>query len=198
MIPITAIASIAGTAYGAIQEGKQRRKMDQERQKWSTENEAIYNQDYHSDYLKRADSQSVIKNMRDEMKKQNQVDQNVSAVTGASPEVMNARKERRNKAMTNLYSNISANGAQFHDRAKGRYLARKQSLQGMENDIDAQKAMSANNLLYNGLNGLATTDWASMVTSKVNYNKNGIEDMFDDQGNLLKMETPKVGLQIKK
>lgn len=150
-----------------------------ERQKWNVENESLYNQDYYADYLKRADNQSLIKNMRDETKKQNVVDQNVAAVTGASPEAINAGKERRNRAMSNVYSNIAARGAEFQDRAKGRYMARKQALQGMEYDVEAQKAQSANNLMYNGIAGLATTDWGSILKSGASPGKIDIKTIED-------------------
>ena len=158
------IASIAQTGYGAIKEGQERKRMAGERQKWNAENEALFNADYYSDYTQRADAQNVIRQMRDQMKKQEKVDQNVAAVTGATPEVMNAGKERRNKAMTDAYANIAANAVQYKDRAKGRYLSRKGQLQGLEYDTMNQTAQSANNVMYGGLKGLASTDWAGIVT----------------------------------
>lgn len=158
------IASIAQTGYGAIKEGQERKRMAGERQKWGAENEALFNADYYSDYTKRADSQNIIRQLRDQMKKQDKVDQNVAAVTGATPEVMNAGKERRNKVMTDAYANIAANAMQYKDRAKGRYLSRKAQLQGMEYDVMNQNAQSANNVMYNGMKGLAATDWAGIVS----------------------------------
>lgn len=157
------IASLAGSAYGAIQEGQERKRMAAERQKWNAENEALFNQDYYSDYTKRADSQNVIRQMRNQQQNENKVDQNVAAVTGASPDAMNARKERRNKAMTDLYSNLGAVGAQWKDSVKGRYQARKQALQGLEYDTMNQRAQSANNLMYNGIKTLGSTDWSGLV-----------------------------------
>lgn len=164
------IANAGSTIYGAIQEGKQREQMANERQKWNADNEAMYNQDYYSDYTQRADAQNVIRQMRDQMKQQNQVEQNTAAVTGASPETVNAGKEARNKAITNLYGNIAAMGADYKERAKNRYVARKQALQGMEYDTMNQNATSANNLLYNGIRGAANTDWAGILGG---YNKVG-------------------------
>ena len=37
------VASLLQTGFGAIQEGRQRKQMASERQKWNAENEALYN-----------------------------------------------------------------------------------------------------------------------------------------------------------
>ena len=157
------IASLVGAGYGAIKEGQQRRAMQRTMNQWNADNESLFNKDYYGDYTKRADVQSVIKNMRDEMKKQNTVAQNTAAVTGASPEAVNAQKERSNTAMSKLYSGLAAQGQQFKDRAQNRYEARKQQLQGMQMQTDQENANSSNNLLYNGLSSLGKTDWASIL-----------------------------------
>jgi len=161
---LPAIASLISTGVGAIKEGQQREKMAKERQSWNAENEALFNKDYYSDYTQRADTQNLIKRMRDEMKSQNKIDENTAAVTGATPEVANAAKDSRNKAMTSVFSNIAAQGSTFKDRAKSQYLNRKTALQGMEYDNMDQNANSSNNLLYNGIKGMGATDWASIVS----------------------------------
>ena len=162
------IANLAQTAFGAVKEGQQRKRMAGERQKWNAENEALYNKNYYGDYTKRADSQNAIRQMDDQMKKADKVEQNVAAVTGATPEAINASKERRNKAVTSLYSNIGANAMQYKDAAEGRYQARKAQLQGMEYDSMEQTAQSAGNVMNNGIAGLAT-DWASLMTKPTDY-----------------------------
>ena len=129
------IASLAGAGYGAIKEGQQRKAMQRTMNQWNADNESLFNKDYYGDYTKRADVQSVIKNMRDEMKKQNTVAQNTAAVTGASPEAVNAQKERSNTAMSKLYSGLAAQGQQFKDRAQNRYEARKQQLSAASSTI---------------------------------------------------------------
>lgn len=174
------IANLAQTAFGAVKEGQQRKRMAGERQKWNAENEALYNKNYYGDYTKRADSQSAIRQMDDQMKKADKVEQNVAAVTGATPEAINASKERRNKAVTSLYSNIGANAMQYKDAAEGRYQARKAQLQGMEYDSMEQSAQSAGNVMNNGISGLAT-DWASLMTKPTDYKsieRNAANDIY--------------------
>jgi len=184
MLPyLPMIASLVSSGYGAIKEGQQRAEMAQERQKWNADNESLYNQDYYGDYTQRADAQNVIRQMRDQIKSQDKIDQNVAAVTGESPEAINAGKERRNKAMTDVYANLGAMGANYKERAKDRYIGRKQAMQGMEYDTMNQNAGSSNNLLYNGLSSLGETDWASVVgggKSAVGSNADGSHhDGFD-------------------
>ena len=157
------ISNAAQSLFGAASEGRKRRQMAAERAKWGAENEALFNKDYYADYTQRADAQNLIRQMREQNKKADKVEQNVAAVTGATPEAVNAGKERRNKMTTDVYSNIAANAMQFKESAKNRYLSRKQQLQGMEYDTMNQNAMSANNLISNGLKGLASTDWAGIV-----------------------------------
>ena len=174
------IANLAQTAFGAVKEGQQRKRMAGERQKWNAENEALYNKNYYGDYTKRADSQSAIRQMDDQIKKADKVEQNVAAVTGATPEAINASKERRNKAVTSLYSNIGANAMQYKDAAEGRYQARKAQLQGMEYDSMEQTAQSAGNVMNNGIAGLAT-DWASLMTKPTDYKsikRNAANDIY--------------------
>jgi len=177
LLPV--IANLAKTGYGAIQEGQQREEMRKERQKWGAQNEALFNTDYYSDYTKRADPQNVIRQMKDTMKKQNEVDQNTAVVTGATPEAVNAGKERRNRAMTNVYGNIAAMGSEFKDRTKGRYLQQKSALQGMEYDNMQQDAQSSNNLLYNGAKGMAGTDWAGILGGGVDNKNAGSNVKYD-------------------
>lgn len=157
---ISGISSI----FGADKEAKARAAMARERAKWNSENEALFNKDYYSDYTQQADAQNVIRQMREESKRQGQIENNVAAVNGTTAEAQNAAKERRNKFMTNLYAGIAANGQAYKERAKTNYLNRKANLQEMNYQDMSDKAQSANNLLYNGIGGLAATDWAGILS----------------------------------
>jgi len=163
VFPIAAVASLAQMGYGAVKEGQQRAKMGAERSKWSAENEALFNKDYYTDATKRADALNVIRLMREQNNKADKVEQNTAAVTGATPEAVNAGKERRNRGMTNLFGAIAAQGTAYKERTKDRYLARKTALEGLEYDDMAATAESAGNVMANGINGLATTDWAGIL-----------------------------------
>ncbi|NDV46108.1 hypothetical protein D0T49_03510 [Paludibacter sp. 221] len=169
---IPAIANIAQTAYGAVKEGEERKRMQRERNKWNAENEALFNKDYYSDYLQTAEAQNVIRQMRENMKRQSKAEQNNQVVTGATPEVAAANKEMRNRAVADLYGNLAARGQLRKDRAQDRYLSRKYSLQGLEYDTLGQQAQSANNMLYNGIKGLGNADWSSIINFGNNKGNN--------------------------
>ncbi len=186
------IANAAQTIVGAIGEGKQRDKMAAERSKWNAENNALFNKDYYSDYTQRADSQNVIRQLREQNKKADKVEQNVAAVTGSTPEAIGAGKERRNKMMTDVYANIAANSMKYKDTAKGRYLSRKSQLQGMEYDAMNQNAISSNNMISNGLRGMAT-DWAGVVGGYKPTLHNSANDMIYKPHTL---ETPQTAITL--
>lgn len=160
---IPAALNLVSSGVGAINEGKKRRQMNQRLNEMKDENQAFFNQDYYGDYTQRADAQNVIRQMRDALKEQSKRDEGSAVVTGATIESQAANKEARNKAMSNLFGNLGAMGEQFKERAKNRYLARKSALEGMEYDNILQDAQSSGNLLQNGLQGLASTDWASIL-----------------------------------
>jgi|ERR1035437_414837 hypothetical protein len=163
---IPTVVSLASTAFGMNAEANARQQQQQQQQQWNSENETLYNKDYYSDYTKRADAANVIKQMRDEMKKQTSVDNQTAVVTGETPEAQIAKKDSRNKSMSNLFGNLAAQGQQYKDRAENRYLARKSQLEGMAYDTTAQQAESGNNLLYNGIKGMGSTNWADVLGVK--------------------------------
>lgn len=182
LIPLA--TSLISSGVGAVQEGQQRGRMTAERGKWNADNEAMFNSDYYGDYTQRADVQNTIKQMRDEQKRQGEIDNNTAVVTGATPEAQVAAKDSRNKAMSSVFSNIAAQGSAFKDRTKAHYLQRKTSLQGLEYDEMDKTAGSANNLLYNGIKGMAGTDWAGIMGGGTNPQGNAVVDAA------MKLKTP--------
>lgn len=160
---LPAAMGVLQTGYGMIQEGRKRAEAKREREKWNRENEAWYNKEYNSDYTKRADVQNVIRQMRDEFKLQGDIDKGLQTVTGGTNEMELAQRDRRNRAMANLFGNLAAQGARHKDNVDREYRNRKYALQGLTHDEMNQEAQSANNLAYNGLKTLGGTDWASIM-----------------------------------
>ena len=163
---IPAIISAAQSIYGAISEGGKRKQMAREQEKWQAENNAWYNKNYYGDYMQRADVQNVIRKMREETQAQNRADQNSQAVLGTTNEVAVANKERRNRAIADLYGNLSAQGQRWKDNIDQQYRSRRYGIQGLQYDVMGQQAQSANNLLYNGIKGIGSTDWTSVFGGK--------------------------------
>jgi hypothetical protein len=188
---IPMIAGAASSLFGGIQQGRKNREMKKRSQamfgKMNADNEALFNEDYYSDYLQRADAQNVIRQMRDQFDRQAKRDENTAVITGATPESQAAAKNARAMAMSNLFGNLGAMGQRFKDNAKERYTRRKNALQDAEYNAElgtlARESESAGNLLYNGIGSLAGTDWASILGGK-------------KQGNILETISPSVGANI--
>jgi hypothetical protein len=157
-----AVTGLAGSVYGAIQEGKQRRRMNRQLDKMSSDNEVMYNTDYLGDYTQRADAQNIIRELRDTMNAQSRNDNNAAVVAGATPESLAAAKENRSKAVASVMGRLGAQGQQFKDRVKENYLNRKSQIEGMRLGQVSDNAASSNNMMYNGIKGIASTDWTSV------------------------------------
>jgi hypothetical protein len=178
LIPL--IISAASAAYGAIKQGKasraQKREMAAQKakvEKWNTENERMFNADYYSDYMQRADTQNVIRQMRDQLDRQTKRDTNTAVITGATPESQAVARNARTQAMSNLFGNLSAMGQQYKDRVREHYLSQKNNLrqmdyQGYLENIDMynRQMESAGNMTGNALGSMSGTDWASIFGKK--------------------------------
>lgn len=160
---LPAILSAGQAIYGGISEGRKRRQMGNEMNKWNAENEALYNKEYHSDYTQRADVQNIIRQMREESDRNRKIDEGKQVITGGTPQQALASQDRRNKAMSNLFSNLAGQGARHKDNVQGRYLNRKYGLQGMKYDDMSQDAASSGNMMNNGIQGLLGSDWAGIL-----------------------------------
>lgn len=160
---IPAALSLITSGVGAVQEGRKRREMASKMKGWNTENEAWYNKNYNQDYTQRADSQNVLRQMREEMDRQNKITANTAAISGSTNDAVLARKNQNNKTMASVFSNMAAQGARYKDNVDREYRYRKQNLQGMEYDELSQGAQSSNQLFQNGISGLAGTDWAGII-----------------------------------
>lgn len=160
---IPAVMSLIGAGIGGYSEGQKRRAMRRKMAQMDAENKVLFNADYYADWTQRADAQNIINKMRDDFRRQSKNDENAAVVTGSTIEAQAANKAGRNRAMSNLFSNLGAMGQRYKDGAKDRYLARKSRIEGMEYANLADSAQSSNNLLYNGISGLANMDWAGVL-----------------------------------
>ena len=116
------------------------------------ENTALYNKDYYSDYTQRSDTQKLMKQLRDNLGKNNKRAENMAVVTGATPEQQAVTKEQSNKVISDTFSNIGAMGQQWKDQVSNRYLSRRQNIADQRMGMMNQKAQSYENLMNTGLN----------------------------------------------
>jgi hypothetical protein len=156
MVPaiIAGAVGLGKAIFGGIKAAKQRRKMDTYLNEQEAENKSWYNANALSDYTQRADTQALMKQLRDTLGRQNKKAAGAAVVTGATVEEQAVQKELSNKVISDTFSNIGAMGQRWKDNITDRYLARKQSLAGQRMGIAAQKAASYESMMSSGLNSL--------------------------------------------
>ena len=94
--------------------------------------------------------------MRDEMRRQGQLEANAAVITGATPEATAARQYDRNRVMAGMVGNLGAMGEQFKQRARNRYLAGANQISMLDSQEAQRQALSGNNLMYNGIGALGS------------------------------------------
>lgn len=178
------IAGLGSAIWGGIKSGKERKRAQKElehaqesiRQEQGF-NDALFNREYHQDFLQRSESQAALKMLRDRMKRQNDAQAQMSVITGATPELVAKQKELSNQAVGDTVSQIAAHGSSVKDNILNRYQGMRQNFLNQELNIYGQKANLHNqnarqwaNLMSNGLNALS-----SSFTS----NENGSSGLVD-------------------
>ena len=143
---------LAGSLFGGYKAAKQRREINKRLNEQDAENTSFYNANALSDYTQRADSQNLLKQLRDNLTKQNKATANMAVVTGATPEQQAVAKEQSNKVISDTYSNLGAMGQQWKDRITDKYLARRENIANQRMGMMNDKAQSYENLMNTGLN----------------------------------------------
>jgi hypothetical protein len=149
----TAIGGVVGLGaglFGGAKVAQKRKRMEQYLRQQSAENQAWYNTNALSDYMQRADSQALLKHVRDNLYRQNRAAANTAVVTGATPEQQAVQKELSNKALSDTYSRLGAIGQQWKDNVTDKYLARKDMIGSGQMGMWNNQATGYENLMNNG------------------------------------------------
>jgi len=141
--------------YGLVNAGKKRKQMEQYLDQQDAENKAWYNENALSDYTQREDTQNLIRNLRENLDKRNQIASNTAVVTGATPEAQAVQKEQSNKVIADTYSNIGSMGQQYKDLITNRYLAMRNNLANQRMGMWGQQAQNYENLFSSGTQTIA-------------------------------------------
>ncbi|GAB6119217.1 hypothetical protein [Dysgonomonas termitidis] len=154
---IGGVVGLGASLIGGNKAAGQRKLMEDYLNRQDTENKSFYNANALSDYTQRTDVQNLMKQLRDNLGRQNKTIANTAVVTGATPEQQAVAKEQANKAISDTYANIGAMGRQWKDRVTDRYLSRRESIANQRMNIMQGKAQSGENLQSNGLNMLGNS-----------------------------------------
>jgi hypothetical protein len=153
---ISAGAGLVGTLWGGIKAGNERKRMNSYLDRQDTENRSWYNANALSDYTQRQDSQNLLKQLRDQLSKQNSAQANTAAITGATPEQQAVQKELSNKVISDVYSNLGAQGQAYKDRITDRYLQVKNNIANQRMGVMEGNAQSYENVMNGGINMIST------------------------------------------
>ena len=151
---VSGAVGLGGALFGGRKAAKKRREMNRLLNQQEAENTAWYNANALSDYTQRADAQNLMKQLRDNLGRQNKRAENMAVVTGATPEQQAVQKEQSNKVISDTFSNLVAMGQQWKDQITNRYLARKENIANQRIGMMGQSAQSYENLMGSGLNML--------------------------------------------
>lgn len=160
MDPISIISAgvgLGGAAYGAIKAGQERKRMESFLTSQEADNTARYNKDYFGDYTQRADTQALMKKLRENLQRSNTITNKTAAVTGATSEAVNVQKDQNNKVVTDTMSNVAAMGQQWKDRVQDRYLGMKNNYAQMRYGNMGANAASYENLMGNGISAMGSS-----------------------------------------
>lgn len=150
--------SIAGQAFGAIKGAKEAKKNQDLINKKQAENEADYNLNGQRSFLETNAAKDAVKAQNDALQDAQKNVAGRSAITGASDEAVVASNTGVQKNYSDAISRLAGAGTQYQQNEKRMYLARKDSLDSQQMQLNQQKSDAAANLVGNAgdlMNGLA-------------------------------------------
>lgn len=155
MIPLSLITTgigIAGAAGGMIGSAIENRKARAITDKQIAKNDAMFNQDYYSDYTQRADVQSAFARQREMMKENSNRNRNTSAVMGSTPEAAIASQKADNQALGETVNAVAGQASNFKQHAKDVYQANDNALMGQKANTYIEQGKQYSNLAGNAAN----------------------------------------------
>ncbi|MCD8266756.1 MAG: hypothetical protein LUC33_06330 [Prevotellaceae bacterium] len=113
------------------------------------QNQNWYNQRYNEDATQRADAQSMITKMQETLRQQNADAKGTAAVMGGTEESQAATKAANAQAIADTSSNIVQQADARKDSIEQQYLAQKNSLQDMQDQLKADQQQQMASALSN-------------------------------------------------
>jgi hypothetical protein len=149
---LTGGIGLIGSLWGGGRAANERKRMEGYLSQQSADNQAWYNANARRDYTQRADAQNLMRQLREQLGKQNAAQANMSIVTGATPEQQAVQKELSNKVISDTYSNLGAQGQMYKDRITDRYLAMKNNISNQRMGMMEGAAQGYENIMNSGVN----------------------------------------------
>lgn len=166
-----------------------------------------YLTDYNQDFTNRSDYLNYMRQLSNKMKQQQENNNRMNIVQGATPEVLTAQNQTLANAYANATSEFAKKASDKRDAIKDKYYNTQKEYDKMWMGIDQQEMKNWSNLATNGLgmigNGFSAiggdTEGLAGLTADKTYGSNadyatykGIGDATSDQ---LGVKAPSVGFE---
>jgi len=159
---------LAGQAFGAIKNAKQNEKNQTLINQKQEANAADYNMSANKSFLETNAAKDAVKAQNDALVDAQKSVAGRSAITGASDEAVVAGNTGVQKNYSDAISRLAGAGTQYQQNEKRMYMARKDSLDGQQMQLNQQKADGAANLAANAGDLMNTVAMSEGLFSKAN------------------------------
>lgn len=137
-----ALASAAGATASGIKRRKALRKQRRILNQLNAENENTFLKDYYQDFMDDPSSRAYLKRIEKNLYEKSKGIENSAIATGATHENVLAQKQANNEVMSDAINNVVVNHEAKKDRAKERYLQRKDAIASGNVNLEATNSES--------------------------------------------------------
>lgn len=143
------VASVLGTAASGVGSYLGNKKMSDITKRQREESSAFYNKEIYQDAIKRADTQSFLRQLADQMKESTQRTDMSTAISGGTAEASLAQKGANMKSYADAISKLTGQAQQRKDYLTSAYRGEKRGFDQQEANLEAQKLQNWGNLASN-------------------------------------------------
>lgn len=165
--------SLAGNVFGSIAGNKRRRRAERMIEQQKKELDDWRNNEIHQDYLDRADSQALLRNVSEQNREAMKAMNTDAVRSGATEEAKVAAAGKLNKNYATAASQVAAAGAQHKDRVNQQWRSERHGLDNLKisNMMDTSDIDSITNAIGDAT-GIIAGLWASGAGGKNKVDKN--------------------------
>lgn len=153
---VSAGLALGSAIYGGLKSAAANERARQLIAKQRYENKRWYDTKMAQDYTMRTDAQAAINRARQNLEEWNKRIRKTGVVSGATNEAVAMQKEAANKTISDVYTDLGAQGSESKDRAEAQYRAQDSALnqQQVQNNQQqaAQTAQAASQAVNAGIN----------------------------------------------
>lgn len=153
---VSAGLALGSAIYGGLKSAAANERARQLIAKQRYENKRWYDTKMAQDYTMRTDAQAAINRARQNLEEWNKRIRKTGVVSGATNEAVAMQKEAANKTISDVYTDLGAQGSESKDRAEAQYRAQdsalnQQQIQNYQQQA-AQTAQAASQAVSAGIN----------------------------------------------